>query len=62
LPTPPKLLHGSPVRLRPHALADNLPNILRTLALPEAVKHWSLTALRKGQVKIGAKVVPTAAR
>jgi hypothetical protein len=28
-----------------------------TLALPEAVKHWSLTTLRDRLVKIGAKVV-----
>ncbi len=31
------------VRLQLHALAYNLGNFLRTLALPEAVKHWSLT-------------------
>ena len=30
---------------------------MRTLALPEAVKQWSLTSLRKKFVKIGAKVV-----
>ena len=29
------------VRLQLHALAYNLANFLRTLALPEAVKHWS---------------------
>ncbi len=34
------------VRLRLHALAYNLGNFLRTLALPEAVEHWSLTTLR----------------
>jgi hypothetical protein len=28
-----------------------------TLALPEAIKHWSLTSLREKLVKIGAKVV-----
>ncbi len=30
---------------------------LRTLALPEAVEHWSLTTLREKLIKIGAKVV-----
>lgn len=44
------------VRLQLHALAYNLGNFLRTLALPEAVKHWSLTALQNELVKIGAKV------
>ena len=45
------------VRLQPHALAYNLAYFLRTLALPEAVKHWSLTTLRQRLMKIGAKVV-----
>ena len=30
---------------------------MRTLALPEAVKQWSLTSLREKLIKIGAKVV-----
>jgi hypothetical protein len=29
-------------------------------ALPEGVKHWSLTTLREKLIKIGAKVVTTA--
>jgi hypothetical protein len=29
----------------------------RTLALPEAVSHWSMTTLRDRLVKIGAKIV-----
>ncbi len=29
----------------------------RTLALPEAMEHWSLTTLREKLIKIGAKVV-----
>jgi hypothetical protein len=45
------------VRLQLHALAYNLGNFMRTLALPEAVKQWSLTSLREKLVKIGAKVV-----
>jgi hypothetical protein len=45
------------VRLQLHALAYNLANFMRTLALPEAVAHWSLTSLREKLVKIGAKIV-----
>jgi hypothetical protein len=45
------------VRLQLHALAYNLANFLRTLALPKAVADWSLTSLREKVVKIGAKVV-----
>jgi hypothetical protein len=45
------------VRLQLHALAYNLANFMRTLALPETVKHWSLTGLREKLVKIGAKIV-----
>ncbi len=45
------------VRLQLHALAYNLGNFLRTLSLPEAVAHWSLTTLREKLIKIGAKVV-----
>ena len=40
-----------------HALAYNLGNFMRTMALPEEVEHWSLTTLREKLVKIGAKVV-----
>jgi hypothetical protein len=45
------------VRLQLHALAYNLANFLRTLALPEEIEHWSLTTLREKLVKIGAKIV-----
>jgi hypothetical protein len=45
------------VRLLLHALAYNLANFMRTLALPKEVEHWSLTTLREKLVKIGAKVV-----
>ncbi len=45
------------VCLQLHALAYNIGNFLRTLALPEAVEHWSLTTLREKLIKIGAKVV-----
>ncbi len=40
-----------------HALAYNLANFMRTLALPKEVEHWSLTTLREQLVKIGAKAV-----
>ena len=45
------------VRLQLHALAYNLANFLRTLALPGEIAQWSLTSLREKVVKIGAKVV-----
>ena len=45
------------VRLQIHALAYNLANFTRTLALPKEVEHWSLTTLREKLVKIGANVV-----
>jgi hypothetical protein len=48
------------VRLQLFALAYNLGNFLRRLALPNGVKHWSLTTLRENLIKIGAKVVTTA--
>ena len=40
-----------------HALARNLANFLRTLALPEVVKHRSLTTLRDRLARIGAWIV-----
>ena len=45
------------VRLQLFALAYNLGNFLRRLALPRSVKHWSMTTLREKLIKIGAKVV-----
>jgi hypothetical protein len=50
-------LPGNAVRLQLHALAYNLANFLRALALPTAIADWSLTSLREKVVKIGAKVV-----
>ena len=44
-------------RLQLHALAYNLANFMRALALPKEVEHWSLTTLREKLVKIGAEVV-----
>ena len=43
-------------RLQLFALAYNLGNFLRRLALPKPVRHWSLTTLREKLIKIGAKV------
>lgn len=45
------------MRLQVHALAYNLGNFVRTLALQETVKHWSLISLRAKLVKIGARIV-----
>ena len=45
------------VRLQLFALAYNLGNFLRRLALPESVKDWSLRTLKEKLIKIGAKVV-----
>ena len=45
------------VRLQLFALAYNLGNFLRRLALPPSVKHWSLTTMRDKLIKIGAKVI-----
>ena len=45
------------VRLQLHALAYNLANFMRTLAMPKTAEPWSLTSLREKLVKIGAKVV-----
>jgi hypothetical protein len=45
------------VRLQLFALACNLANLLRSLALPREVAQWSLTTLRERLVKIGARIV-----
>jgi len=45
------------VRLQLHALAYNLGNFMRTLAMPKTAERWSLTSLREKLIKIGAKVV-----
>ncbi len=49
-------LRDNAVRLQLHALACNLANFMRTLALPKEVEHWSLTTLLEKLVKIGAKM------
>jgi len=45
------------VGLQLHALAYNLGNFMRTLAMPKTAQPWSLTSLREKLIKIGAKVV-----
>jgi hypothetical protein len=45
------------VRLQLFALAYNLANFLRSLALPDTITQWSLTTLREKLVKIGARIV-----
>ena len=45
------------VRLQLHALAYNLGNFMRTLAMPKTAEPLSLTSLREKLIKIGAKVV-----
>ena len=51
-----RTLKDNQTRLQLFALAYNLANFLRRLALPQDVEHWSLTTLREKLVKIGAKV------
>ena len=45
------------MRLQLHPIAYSLGTFLRTLALPDAVRHWSLTTLRDRLIKIGGKIV-----
>jgi hypothetical protein len=40
-----------------HGSAYNLGKFLRTLTLPEAVNHWSMTTLHDRLVKMGVKIV-----
>ena len=52
-----RAFRANAVRLQLFALAYNLANFLRTLALPEEVAQWSLTTLREKLIKIGARIV-----
>ena len=45
------------VRLQLYALAYNLGNFLRTLAIPVPIKDWSLSGPKEKLIKIGAKIV-----
>lgn len=44
-------------RLQLQALADNLANVMRTLAIPRAIETWSPTSLRERLIKTGARLV-----
>ena len=50
------------VRLELFVLAYNLGNFMRRLALPEAMKHWSLTSLQTRMLKTGGRLVRHARR
>ncbi len=52
-----KNFDANQVRLQLHVLGYNLGNFLRRIALPQSVKHWTLTTLREKLIKIGAKMV-----
>ncbi len=52
-----KVFVDNQVRLQLFALAYNLDNFLRKLALPKSVKERSLRTLREKLIKIGAKVI-----
>ena len=45
------------VRLALFVLAYNLGNFMSRLALPEAMKHWSLTSLQTRMIKTGGRLV-----
>ena len=52
--------HANAVRLQLHALAYNLGNFMRTLAMPRRAQPWSLTSLReklfaKGGGRLGTR-------
>ena len=57
LPLSCRTFAANAVRLQLHALAYNLGNFMRTLAMPKAAERWSLISLREKLIKIGAKVV-----
>ena len=50
------------VRLWLFVLAYNLGNLMRRLALPEAIKHWTLTSLQTRLIKTGGRPVHHARR
>jgi hypothetical protein len=52
-----RVFAANAVRLQLHALAHNLGNFMRTLAMPTLTEPWSLTSLCEKLIKIGAKVV-----
>ena len=45
------------VRLKLFIMAYNMGNFLRTLVLPEGIKHWSLRTIQLKMIKIGARLI-----
>src|SRR2546423_15658256 len=56
-PLSSRFFPANAARLQLHALAYNLGNFMRTLAMPKTAEPWSLTSLREKLIKIGAKVI-----
>jgi hypothetical protein len=54
---PCRRFQDNQARMQLFALAYNLANFLRELALPRSLQTWALTTLREKLIKIGAKVV-----
>src|ERR1700680_3846593 len=52
-----RTMAANAVRLQLHALAYNLGNFLRRLAMPKTAQPWSLTSLREKLVKIGSIII-----
>ncbi len=44
-------------RLKLFIMAYNMGNFLRTLVLPEGIKHWSLRTIQLKMIKIGARLI-----
>ncbi len=44
-------------RLKLFIMAYNLGNFVRTLALPEGIKHWSLRSIQLKLIKIGGRLI-----
>ena len=55
-------VRGQSGQLELFVLAYNLGNSMRRLALPEAMKHWSLTSLQTRMIKTGGRLVRHAGR
>lgn len=51
-----RIFKDNQTRLQLFALAYNLANFLRRLAVPKSIGQWTLTTLREKLIKIGAKV------
>ena len=56
------MLRACPEFTEGTGLAYNLGNFVRRLALPEGIKHWSLTSIQTRLIKIGGRLVRHARR